>query len=364
MRYYDQRSEEHSFRRIARLLKSDEIPTLLYLYGEENFLIQWSIEEIEKKYIEEASSFFNKAMFIGTEWEPDQVIETIETLPMMSEKKIVVLRGFGDKINQWVKSQPDQSVKAFATVISTKQKESIIILTGKEMPESWNKGVLQDSIKNNALALKFDALNNNDAKKFIKQRFAEEKVTIENHLIAKIINDSNYIKSDEQYNLSNLQTDIYKIIALAKYRASEESAETIYVAEEDIENGLSRNLESDVFKMLDFMLQGKQGESVKIFNDLILAGESQFRLIGSIVSQLDFLVQVKEIKMAGLSFEEALKVLKLKKSFRYEKGLAIVKSISIEMLRASFLKALALDKQIKSGTIDQNLAIECFILSN
>lgn len=75
-----------------------EVYPLYFLYGDETFLIEETLDLLVNTALGEGLRDFNLNTFYGGEAEPAQIRDAVETLPMMAQVRVVVLKD-ADKLN-------------------------------------------------------------------------------------------------------------------------------------------------------------------------------------------------------------------------------------------------------------------------
>ena len=83
---------EHPFRTIVKLMDSDALPRVLLCHGHEEFLVNWAEKYVKSKLIEPASEVLDYSVF-SEDLDPYSIIAACETLPVLSKRKLVVVRG-------------------------------------------------------------------------------------------------------------------------------------------------------------------------------------------------------------------------------------------------------------------------------
>lgn len=84
--------QEHAYKKFGADLKSDDFGPVLFLYGIEQYLVEWAALSLVKKYVNPAALSFD---FVKTDDENtpvDEIIASCETFPMFSEKRVVWVR--------------------------------------------------------------------------------------------------------------------------------------------------------------------------------------------------------------------------------------------------------------------------------
>lgn len=73
-------------------IRRQEVYPFYYLYGEETYLVEDALTRLEKLALGEGLRDFNLTKYYGDEADGDAVREAIETLPMMAQVRVVILR--------------------------------------------------------------------------------------------------------------------------------------------------------------------------------------------------------------------------------------------------------------------------------
>ena len=81
-----------SYAQLSKNLSNSEVAPLVLLYGDENFLINDSIELIKKIVLEDDLDDFNLDILYGDSIETSTLSDTIETLPMMNTRRLIIVK--------------------------------------------------------------------------------------------------------------------------------------------------------------------------------------------------------------------------------------------------------------------------------
>lgn len=79
-------------RRLQQSLEKKTPNSLYMIFGEELYLVDESIKVIKENVLREGAVDFNYDCFYGTEVAPSQIRDTVEMLPMMCERRLVILK--------------------------------------------------------------------------------------------------------------------------------------------------------------------------------------------------------------------------------------------------------------------------------
>ena len=77
---------------LQKAIKKRNLSPLYFFYGEETFLIDKIVSEIREELVDPDLSSFNLNIFYAKESEPQEIINSAKTLPLMSDYRLVVIR--------------------------------------------------------------------------------------------------------------------------------------------------------------------------------------------------------------------------------------------------------------------------------
>src|ERR1041385_2743555 len=83
---------KESFETFSRLVRSGEIPPAVYLYGEEDVLKDEAVRAIVDRVVDPGLRDFNYDQRSAGQLDPEAVETLCNTLPMMAERRLVVIR--------------------------------------------------------------------------------------------------------------------------------------------------------------------------------------------------------------------------------------------------------------------------------
>lgn len=346
------RQTEHAFTEIIRDIKNNKVKNSVLLYGEENFLIDWAKKQFIERYTSEAVRAFDLTIFDGNDFNVGELIESAETLPMFSEKKVTVLDNFPKVWSGFDTNNSDD--KKLLDYINNISETSMLIITSdesKEKQRAKNKSSLIKALKENGSVYYFDTLSETDLIKFAKKRIKAAKKTISQNAMKLLIQSSGYNSKNIDYALYNFENDLKKIIALSEGEV---------ITEKDVIDGISDNIEHNVFKLVDSMTTNKKSNAFLLLNEMLLSGGSEYQILGYMISQLELLLQVKELKNMGITEKGISKKLGVHE-FRVRNAYKFATNFSEKDLRRILTDSFEADDRIKTGLLSASTALEMLI---
>lgn len=134
------------YQRIEKVLPERQFPTLLLFHGEEVFLINQAVQYLKACVLDGSSVDFNWRIFEAGESDAISIKDEIETLPMMSSHRVVLVRDVDQlKESDWSILQPiiDNPVSSTVVMMTSakldKRKKAVQNLIAKSLNVEFKK---------------------------------------------------------------------------------------------------------------------------------------------------------------------------------------------------------------------------------
>ena len=340
--------KEHAYKRIDRDIREGTLSSLLLFYGKEQYLVNWSVNSIIDKYVNEACRALDFTRLDPEKVTVQEIIETCETLSMFSQKRVVVLPDFPPLWGGRLRGFGEAEEKALLSYIKDLPESCILIFTAENADK---RKKLYKCIESAGKAFEFGALDEKQLRGFIGKRFRLAGKNAGAQVVEELIASSGYYHKDTDYTIYNLENDIRKIVAHST------GSEIIL---SDVLCAVAGNLETNVFAMLDAVSRGRKDEAYRLLYNLLGSGENIYMMLSLISSQFELILEVKELKEEGAGLSQMQKTLGVHE-FRIKKAMGFAQRYSKENLRRVLKKIYKVDGDIKTGLIEQNLALELLI---
>lgn len=350
--YQSMRKKEHAFQTIGKDIKAGKIQNPVLLCGEEQYLVHWAAELLTDTYINKATASLDFTRLEPEGLTFDKIQESCETLSMFSEKRVVLIPEFPPALGQKLKGFSESDEKALTDYFKELPETCLLIITaGCPDPKNKKKSKIHTAAAKTGSVYDFGPLNGSQLRSFIAKRFKTSGKLCRNSVIDMLIQDSGYGNKEIDYNLYNLENDIKKIIA---------HSDGDEILSSDVAMMISTNLETNVFAMLDAISRNRKDEAYRLLYNLMVSGEGVYRLLALISSQLELILEVKEMREEGMSLPQIQKALGVHE-FRIKKAMGVTEKYSVGGLKRILSKAYEIDSNIKTGLLEQTLALELFI---
>ena len=360
----------HAFIKIGRDIGSGNISDFVLLCGREEYLVDFYSKKLMDMYINPVAASLDMVTLSRNEVTPELIIQNIETVSMMSERKVVYVPEFIDAKGKLPKNfqKNEEMLGELIEYIKTSLMGScehsgqVLLLMTYAWPgdERAAKDILKNELGKAAAEAgglyNFDTLNAAQVRSFIEKRFRDGGRNFAYGLADFIAKETGYLNDSVDYGLYNLNNDLKKIIAYAEPGKE--------ITKADVFSVITVNPENDVFAMIDAVGKGRKDEAFRLLHNLIADGNDIFRLLSLITGQLEIMLMTCEMKEKGMRLEDMQRLIKkLDKTheYRVKKAFQTVDKFTKDKLKEMLAGAFEVNWNIKSGLIPDTLALEYFI---
>ena len=283
------------------------------LYGEDEQVLLLA-ENLFKSQIDESFKDFNIISLDLKEIEPQKIIDNCNTMPLLSNKKLVVLNDEEkeekkENINKGKNNNVSNTI--FNYLQEQPNNSTILIVKTKENTALFNK------LKTISTLVDCNRLDTLTLKKFILSECKKKKVVINDPEILKLIEICN---SD----LGSITTQLSKLISVCDNNV---------ITALNIEENCTKNLEYTVFELTDAISNKKTERALSILDDMLLNPKNQPLILPLISSHFRRLFMVvtavgttsQKAKDLGIKEYAVQKSEMLAKKFSKKKLMEIIK---------------------------------------
>jgi len=342
-----------NWREFIDKVKSNDIKSVYLFYGEEEYLIDYSVRFAKEHFIDVNFESLNYTTLDGEIIELSKIVDACETLPFMSEKKIVVIKDFPYLIKSRTRSEgfKETDVKSLSDYILKLDTYVCLIFTIKHNDVNKSSS-LYKAINKVGDVIEFNKLKGKDLNLWVEKKFNSFNKTISKSNINYFIQQSYYFDSNNQKTLYDLENEINKI---CNYKPEDRE-----ITKDHIDHIMSKSLEMNVFNLLS-SISNKNGEmALKLFNEIYMANHPVLHILYMIVRQLRNMLNYKLLKEKGYSDSDINKKMNISK-FELQKISVQSSNFTVNQLEKAMFYCLETDNNLKSSNMDERLALEMLI---
>lgn len=300
------------------------------LYGTKDYLIKNEIQNISKPFDE-----LNISKLDFADCGLNTFLDECQTISMFSDKKLVIAENATmftsggtkdiDALEQYLNSPNPSTTVVFAVYAEKLDERKKIVKLVKKI----------------AKIMEFN--NEKDIRKYIKNELGTYQISEENiNLLIDRVGENELLIQNEINKLK-----LYK--------------DNNIITNEDIIKITHKNINIDIFKLIDHIVNKKNDEAMEMYSEMINQNEEPIKIIVMLANQFRIMYQVKELVKIGYSEKEIATKLKLH-PYRVKLANQNSRKFKSDTLIKYLKKLSDIDYNIKSGKIDKYLALELFIL--
>lgn len=301
-----------------------------FLYGDEDYLVNLEAKKIENRFKDGVVTHYDEADDL------EIIIMDISTISMFSENKLIFIK------NSKALSDVKLGQKLLEDIQGTMDHVEIVFL--QESSKLDKKNPLISFLLSNAEVSRYDKIDSKNIISTIKDIVNQRGGTITNSAAIKLA-----AKLPE--NLRLIVNEIKKLIN-----------ESPDITDKMIEVSIGEYVNDDYFGLTNAITSGDKQGIVSAFKDRINHGEPITMMIGQIASILNLTLLVAAYRMQGLSSADISNEMKIH-IFRVKKASEMLSNSSEENIKKLMLDLAELDKNIKTGKIDEKSGMTNFILN-
>lgn len=328
-------------------VKQNSIKNSYVFCGLDEELIKDGVNLLTKPFLEDGFGDLNYIKLDGLTTTMDDILNACETMPFMSEKKVVLVY----RAN-FLKDKTDSSSTKMYNTIKDYLKDvpphTLLVMyyvfgDKRETAKKNKKLMALDKI---TTIVQFDKLKRDRYYKKIEDIFIESGARI-----GKI--EVRYFAEKVQNNFDIIKREVDKLVNYANGRD---------IKKEDIDKLLPSKSEEDIFDLVDLISQRKIERAIDIMDDLLFKADQHMLIITSIELQFKKLYGIKVGLSQGKRVEDFMSELRVP-AFVCEKLINLSSKFSIRQLEGLLKLCIETENRLKSSGIDKTMELELLLLN-
>lgn len=313
-------------------IKAGKYKRAYLLYGEEDYLKKQYKDKLKEAIT--LGDTMNYGYFEGKGIDVNSLIEMSETMPFFADYRLVVVensgffKGANGRMAEYVEKIPESTVMVFV--------ESEVDKRGKLYKRVKEKGHECEMTVQTPAVLE----------KWILGILGREGKRITKEAI-------DYFLSISGSDMTNIYGELEKLICYCMDK------EAIDVA--DIKEITTEQISAKIFDMIDALGYKNQKRTLDIYYDLINTKEPPMRILFMLTRQFNIMLQVKELKEQGMGQKDIASRLSMQ-PFIVGKAMKQTGNFKGTTLRAAIHEAVDMEKNIKSGNMDEKMGVEMLLI--
>jgi len=302
--------------------------------GIEALLKRSAVDEIVNAFVPEEVRQLNVS-YVDSDTNTKAIIDMCETLPFLADKRIVIVKDIGN-----IKDDND-SIESFSEYLGKMSSSCCIIILAEVIPKTYSV------LNKNICTVHFKQLDENMLKKWLIESARKEGVILKKESADLLIQ---YCLND----MTTLKNELDKLMIYSKEKGS-------VINKEDIEHVVSKSIQYNVFKMLDYFEKADYDKAYEMYEQINQEGGQAFALLGAITSRYRNVYYAKMLINKGYRGDTLNKQLGINR-YAAKSAINAAKDYSTDRLSNIFKLLNETDYKIKIGEVKENDAIRNLLL--
>ena len=332
-----------NYNEFASALKKGETKNLYLIYGNEPYLIEKTLKALSRTYITQGAEELDyyEADWDGRNMTPERLYELFSTPPFISPRRMVVLHH--SDILYGKSNDSAGSWDAYFSVLEKLTDMSCLIFV-EDRIDKRKKSLIQ-SFSSIGSIIQIDQQKSEDLCKWVGVLLSREKIRVSLDAVHSLV-DRN------EMNMRTIENEVKKIILYCKYNALTE------VGMKEIDMLCIPDVRGSIFQMTDAIGAKNYQAALEFLDRLIALREPVTKIRFMLARHIRQLICAKELGQAS-ALASALKV----PPFIAQKLIRQATGFEQEKLIDLYILCAERDYQVKTGQIEEKIALETFLCS-
>lgn len=311
-------------------------PLPVYLFsGEERFFVDEGVRAVKEKFLEEGLKDFNYDVYSASEIEAGKVIDTAETLPVMAEKRVLVVKD----ADEWTAKDKEIITGYLKDPSST----TCLILTASKTDK---REKFYSSIEKQGAVILCQPLYKDGLRKWVIHRIRQSGKNIDKDAL-------DILTEVAGNDILSLNNDLEKLILYCSDRKN--------ISIKDAEAVSSSMRRFSVFEVVNSIIDRKIKDAVFSLHRALDDGEPPVRVFYFILREFRMMLKCRTLIDTGELQEEAAKLSGVP-AFKVREFSQRMKKFSRKDLFLLFDKLLSIDSRLKGGGLTPRMILEELLL--
>ena len=320
-------------KRIDMDIKNGQLNHVYLLYGEERYLIRQYRDKLKKAIIDPEDTM-NIASYEGTDFDVKDLIIAADTMPFFAERRLILVQD-----SKLFKKNTDALAEYFENIPET----TYFVFVEDEVEEKTKIFKAANKI---GTTVKFTTPKEDVLRKWIIGRIGKEGKDITQAAYQSFIEKTGT-------DMENIEKELEKLICYTMDKKAIEAA--------DVEAVTTEQISSKIYELVNVISNHQQKQALDMFYDLLSQKEKPSRILYRLTKHFDTLLTIKIMSSQGFNTREMEDRTGLK-DWMIRKYQGQIRAFSIEQLKKAVKDGVEYETAIKTGHIEEQLAVELFII--
>ena len=317
-----------SVKNILADIKSNTFKPVYLLYGSEDYLKKQFRDKLKNAIVADGDSM-NYSYFEGKAPDSKAVAEIADTMPFFADRRLVVIEN-----SQLFKTADD---------VKNIPETTVIVFVENEVDK---RSRLFKAVKEKGYICELNEQSENDIIKWVVSILKREGRVMDNAAIQLFLTKTGS-------SMENISRELEKLIC---YTVGQER-----ITSEDVDDVCTTQTTNRIFDMITAISQKNQDRALELYYDLLMLKEPPMRIMYLIARNFNQLLMIKELTNNGNASAAIASKMGIQ-SFLVGKLQAQARPFKAGVLRRALEECVALEEAVKTGKLEDRLAVEMLIV--
>ena len=333
--------DKEGLKNLRSQIKERQLKDVYIIFGDEDFLKEYYINEIKKLIVEEGFEEFNYSIFEGEKQDLEEISMAFATPPMMADKKLIVI-----KDSNIFKSATEEQKTFWSDILKEKYEDVCLIFYERAVDK---RSVLYKAAAKAGESVECAYQQGTELINWVMRGCRGAGKTIGEK-------EAEYLISNCDSGMNSIKRELEKLFSFC-------DTDKITIA--DIDKIVTKMPQNRVFEMINDMLNKdgqKMFEKLEELKSIKRSPQkgSAFGILSLLLMNFEKILKVKLLLEKGIAYKVVAGQLKIFSSQMYVYSSA-AKAFSKPFLREAICRIAQIDMDIKSGKVKEWLAVEQFL---
>lgn len=314
-------------------IKAGSFKPVYLLYGNEDYLKKQFRDKLKKAVVAEGDSM-NYSYFEGKAPDSKSVAEIADTMPFFADRRLVVIEN-----SQLFKSADDMIVELVKNIPET----TVLVFVENEVDK---RSRLYKAVKEKGYICELNEQSDSDIIRWVVSILRREGKVMDDATMQLFL-----IKTGS--SMENISKELEKLICYTMGRER--------ITSDDVENVCTTQTTNRIFEMITAISQKNQDKALELYYDLLTLKEPPMRIMYLISRNFNQLLMIKELTGNGNAPSAIASKMGIQ-GFLVGKLQAQARPFKAGMLRKALEECVALEEAVKTGQLEDRLAVEMLIV--
>jgi DNA polymerase-3 subunit delta len=324
-----------TYAELNRAIEERELPSLLFLYGEETYLLDRTVQRLRDVVVPEEARDFNYHLYHGKETPAEIILDTALTLPVFSTHRLVLVREAQDLTAA--------SLDAFLPYLTDPAPETILVFTADKI--DGRKKFFQE-FKKRGVLLEFKRLYDNQIPAFVRDQAKAAGRSLTEDALALFCRRVGS-------SLQEVNGELNKLFAYLGERTLADVA--------DVSAVVSDTRVDSIFELTNAIGARNRGEALRLLSRLLVEGTVPLVVLTMLVRHFRQLWQTRELLDQGVGSKDIARQIGINPYF-VDGLVSQARRFSPARYRQIFMLFLEVDLGLKSSGAHPAAMLEKLIL--